>query len=206
MPVSLISGAGACGKPVTRTESRLLFQFAFCPRLPAKKAPSKWSLLVYMMAQTWILWAAICPSCLSTSACRGVNGVLLMAPSMTGFRAGLCPLLPFSFKAGLCPLLPFSFKAGLCPLGFALCCLSAQCWPAGKGPFEVASKELTCALILWGDIQHFPEKLSQPCVAFIQVWSTFDPCLDTTVLALSTLIVRNFECVSQLQAWQLADM
>ncbi|DBA80162.1 TPA: hypothetical protein ACH3X2_007633 [Trebouxia sp. C0005] len=38
----------------------------------------------------------------------------------------------------------------------------------GKGPFEVASKELTCALILWGDIQLFPEKLSQPCVAFIQ--------------------------------------
>ena len=40
---------------------------------------------------------------------------------------------------------------------------------AGKGPFEVANKDLTCALILWGDIQHFPDKLSQPCISFIQV-------------------------------------
>ena len=45
-------GAGACGKPVTRTESRLLFPFAFCPRLPAKKAPVDRSLLVYLMVQT----------------------------------------------------------------------------------------------------------------------------------------------------------
>lgn len=41
---------------------------------------------------------------------------------------------------------------------------------AGKGPFEVASKDLTCALILWADIQHFPDKLSQPCTSFIQVY------------------------------------
>ena len=40
---------------------------------------------------------------------------------------------------------------------------------AGKGPFEVANKDLTCALILWGDIQRFPDKLSQPCTSFIQV-------------------------------------
>ncbi len=48
----MFMGAGARGKLVTRTESRLLFQFAFCPRLPAKKAPFNWSLLVYLMAQT----------------------------------------------------------------------------------------------------------------------------------------------------------
>ena len=42
----------------------------------------------------------------------------------------------------------------------------------GKGPFEVGSKELTCALILWGSIQNFPQKLSQPCTAFIQVCSS----------------------------------
>ena len=51
----------------------------------------------------------------------------------------------------------------------AFCGLQISLLPAGKGPFEVASKELTCALILWGDIQHFPEKLSPPCIAFIQV-------------------------------------
>jgi len=52
MALSLVYGAGACGKPLTRAESRLLFQFAFCPRLRAKKAPFDWSLLVYVMAQT----------------------------------------------------------------------------------------------------------------------------------------------------------
>ena len=41
--------------------------------------------------------------------------------------------------------------------------------PSGKGPFEVGSKEVTCALILWGQIQRFPEKMSQPCISFIQV-------------------------------------
>ena len=46
---------------------------------------------------------------------------------------------------------------------------------AGKGPFEVANQDLTCALILWGDIQHFPDKLSQPCTLFIQVMHPLTP-------------------------------
>ncbi|KAL3141526.1 hypothetical protein ABBQ32_004775 [Trebouxia sp. C0010 RCD-2024] len=45
----------------------------------------------------------------------------------------------------------------------------------GKAPFEVPSKDLTCALILWGDIQHYPDKLSQPCISFIQTCLTKDP-------------------------------
>ena len=37
MPLSLLHDAGACGKIVTRTESRVLFQSAFSPRLPCQE-------------------------------------------------------------------------------------------------------------------------------------------------------------------------
>ena len=46
-----------------------------------------------------------------------------------------------------------------------------SCCATGKGPFEVSSKELTCALILWGKIEQFPGKLSLHCISFIKVSS-----------------------------------
>lgn len=51
---------------------------------------------------------------------------------------------------------------------FVECDILSACCAAGKGPFEVANKELTCALILWGTIEQLPDKMSMPCISFIK--------------------------------------
>ena len=44
----------------------------------------------------------------------------------------------------------------------------AHCF-AGAPPFETLDKELTWSLIMWGEVESWPEKLSQQCRAFLQV-------------------------------------
>ncbi|KAK9807561.1 hypothetical protein WJX72_002550 [[Myrmecia] bisecta] len=45
----------------------------------------------------------------------------------------------------------------------------------GKGPFEVESKELSCMLILYGEIEKFPAKMSPRAVDFIKSALIKDP-------------------------------
>ena len=40
---------------------------------------------------------------------------------------------------------------------------------AGAAPFETQDKELTWSLIMWGDVESWPEKLSKQCRTFLEV-------------------------------------
>ena len=44
----------------------------------------------------------------------------------------------------------------------------ARC-SAGAPPFETQDKELTWSLIMWGEVESWPAKLSKQCRAFLEV-------------------------------------
>ena len=48
----------------------------------------------------------------------------------------------------------------------------ARCF-AGAPPFETQDKELTWSLIMWGEVESWPEKLSKQCRTFLEVHPLF---------------------------------
>ena len=63
----------------------------------------------------------------------------------------------------------------------------AHCF-AGAPPFETQDKELTWSLIMWGEVESWPEKLSKQCRTFLEV-SCPSPVFTVGVKAHSMLAI-----------------